>query len=482
MTLRVGSAFAGIEGFGLGLERAGGFEIAWSCEIDTDAQSVLRRWWPEVPLYDDVRTIHGKKTCPAGGCERCVADVDVLCGGSPCQDWSVAGRRAGLAGSRSGLFFDFASLADSLTPRWLLFENVPGLLSACSCPGCARRRSAEEDEDDETSTGVLPGHRGRDFAIVLDELTGFHPGVPYGGWRSGGVCVGPKRTAVWRVLDARHFGVPQRRRRLVLCAAHGDSGAARSRCIEVLLEPDCLSGDSAPGAQAGQESAAGAGGCAGVDGISDVVGTGAVPDADRMSFTETTGTLRSNYGSGGADDTKAQAGLYVPDVAPAVTSKWAKGTGGPAGDETQNLVAELGESLALSVRGRSGGAQLEIEPDDIAPPLRTGSGGSSRPMIFQQNSRSEVRLIGGDGQIAGAVAAEPGVQQQNYLAAESRVRRLTPLECERLQGFPDDHTAGLSDSARYRLLGNAFPVPVVKWVGRRLRFADEKLEMVGVSS
>jgi DNA (cytosine-5)-methyltransferase 1 len=128
-------------------------------EIDKAAQAVLRRHFPNAQLHSDITTVSGGDLGPA---------VDVLCGGFPCQDVSVAGRRAGLAGARSGLWHEFHRILGEARPRWVVIENVPGLLSS---------------------------NRGRDFATILRGLGDI------------GYCV------AWRVLDSQYFGVPQRRLR-----------------------------------------------------------------------------------------------------------------------------------------------------------------------------------------------------------------------------------------------------------------------------
>lgn len=180
----VGSLFTGIGGFDLGLERAG-WQVKWQVEKEPFRQKVLRRHWPDVELRSDIET-------DTDGLRR----VDLICGGFPCQDLSVAGARAGLAGSRSSLFFRFAALLETLRPRWCLIENVPGLLSS---------------------------QNGRDFKLVLATLGDI------GYWWS------------YRILDSQYFGVAQRRRRVYIV---GHLGAPCPP--EILFEPESLGGDTAP--------------------------------------------------------------------------------------------------------------------------------------------------------------------------------------------------------------------------------------------
>lgn len=206
--MRAGSLFSGIGGLDHGLARAG-WEHAFFCESDEWRRGVLRAHWPGVPVHDDVRDLaqqdeRGRRGHPegaglragAGGGaesdgERPERGVDLLCGGFPCQDLSVAGQRRGLAGSRSSLFFEFARVADAFRPQWILVENVPGLLSS---------------------------NGGRDFGIVVGTLADLGYGL------------------AWRVLDSRFFGVPQRRRRVFIVGtrANGDPRAASERAGQVL--------------------------------------------------------------------------------------------------------------------------------------------------------------------------------------------------------------------------------------------------------
>lgn len=206
MTLTFGSLFAGIGGVDLALERAG-MRCAFQVEIDAACRSVLAKHWPDVPRYDDVRTV-GRHNLPA---------VDVLAGGWPCQDFSVAGHRAGLGGQRSGLWWEFRRLIAELAPRWVLAENVPGLFSSWT-------------PVDDPPSGMGHGQRWEvdernDFAAVVASLVELGYGV------------------AWRVADAQHFGVPQRRRRIFLVGHRGEPWSAPA---SVLFEPESCSGDSAP--------------------------------------------------------------------------------------------------------------------------------------------------------------------------------------------------------------------------------------------
>jgi DNA (cytosine-5)-methyltransferase 1 len=191
VTLTHGEIFAGYGGFGLGFERAG-IRTVWRVEIDRDCQRVLRHHHPDDLLLSDVRECGAHNLPP----------VDVISFGSPCQDFSVAGKRAGIGGERSGLIHEALRIVRELSPALAVFENVPGLLSS---------------------------HSGRDFAAVLCAF------------RECGA-----RDIAWRILDAQHFGVPQRRRRVFLVADFGGERAG-----PVLFESPCGCGHPAPGRETG---------------------------------------------------------------------------------------------------------------------------------------------------------------------------------------------------------------------------------------
>jgi len=172
--LKVASFFAGIGGFDLGLEQAG-MEVVFQCEINPYCQKVLKKHWPDVTLFGDIRQLSPNDIPKT---------AQVWCGGFPCQDLSLAnqGKRKGLDGERSGLFYRYAELIAYHKPKWIVIENVPGLLNS---------------------------HRGEDFRILLEKLDEFGYGLS------------------WRVFDAKYFGTPQRRRRVYLVGSFGSLRSAQ---------------------------------------------------------------------------------------------------------------------------------------------------------------------------------------------------------------------------------------------------------------
>jgi len=450
--VRFGSLFSGIGGFDLGFERAG-MECVWQVEIDKDCQRVLNKHFPDSERFEDVSTV---REFPA---------VDVICGGFPCQDLSVAGKRKGLAGERSGLWFEFLRIAQSNLPRFLVIENVPGLLSS--------------DE-------------GRDFAVILRGLV------------ECGYCL------AWRIIDAQYDGVAQRRRRVFIVGSLGNGS-----CAEILFESESVSWNPPTRREAR----------AGTTGVARTS-----PTLGESNYKPTKST------SG------AQIDFCIPDVAWALQERDAKGSDSDTKEGhlivSMPLKAKANSShdeshetyvcATLNSGGNSGGFRSEPGEHLIAGPLTANygkqpdnsdrNGGPPNIISFAQNTRDEVRLQG-DGRISGALSNQPGMKQQTYIAFTERtrkegrtletqeelayaitnpgsggrthsrqiagnfgVRRLTPRECERLQGFPDDWTRydasgkEISDSARYRMLGNAVAVPCAEWIGRRILEANERME------
>src|SRR5690606_19515541 len=186
--MKVGSLFAGIGGFDLAADRVG-MQLAWQSEIDPHASRVLAHHWPDVPNLGDIHDITEPPT------------VDVLCGGFPCQDYSLAGSRAGLAGDRGALWWQMHRIVAQLRPTWVIGENVPGLLSS---------------------------RGGADFETIIRSLTECGYGV------------------AWAVLDAQYFGVAQRRRRVFIVGHSG--GVPRP---EILALGEGLYGHPEPSRETG---------------------------------------------------------------------------------------------------------------------------------------------------------------------------------------------------------------------------------------
>ena len=200
------SLFAGVGGFDLALERAG-VKVVASVEIDKHARGILSQRFPDSKLFEDVRKVTGDELRAAGF----IPDGGIITGGFPCQDLSVAGKRAGFTGERSSLFYEIARIADETQAEWLVLENVPGLLTS---------------------------QRGADMGAVIGTLAD----LGYVG--------------SWRVLDAQHFGVPQRRRRVFIVARRAGDPTS---CAEILFEPTSLRGNPASSGASGQETTGGAG-------------------------------------------------------------------------------------------------------------------------------------------------------------------------------------------------------------------------------
>lgn len=479
MTLQVASLFTGVGGIDLAFERAGA-PTRLMCEYDKAARSVLARHYPGVPIHHDVRELTHHDLTAAG----LRPDTTIVTGGFPCQDLSLAGARRGMGhGTRSGLFWHIIRLLADFRAAWVVLENVPGILSAtCPCTGdgaCLARGAVRCPGDLHSVTGgaceggCVPTHGG-----VMGAVIGALGELGYG--------------LAWRVLDAQYFGVPQRRRRVVIV---GHLGAPWGAPAEVLLEPAGLSWDSAPLAGAGSSApGAAAGGSRGrriASALTAHHGRMTAEDADNLVTFQK--VIRSGY--------RDAAGNLPPEV-------WAErsvsSTLSPFDLASESRAVDL-VAYPMALRGRAGGSACEIgEPGDPAFALRAGDGGSSRSQLVAVSvtgDRTHALTAGGhdaseDGTGRGCpvIAFQPqaagnsamsidttapclSVNQLAGVHTETVVRRLTPLECERLQGAPDGWTDGQADSPRYRQLGNAVAVPVFEWVGRRLAAVDATIRV-----
>lgn len=427
------SVCSGIEAASVAWEPLGWEPVAFS-EIEPFPSSVLAERFPDIPNLGDMTKYH----------EWNIPAIDLLVGGTPCQAFSVAGKRGSLGDDRGNLCLTFCRMADCFAPKWVLWENVPGVLST---PDNA-------------------------FGCFLGALCGADaPVIPPGGGRkhpNSGVVAGPKRTVAWRVLDAQWHRVPQRRKRVFVLAV---AGAGNWACADALLPVgERVPGDLEACRKAWKEAAGDAGSRF----------EGSHWDGGRVH--PTLFAHKSGVGMSDQEIFRQRGAYLVPDVAPCVTAHWAKGTGGPAGDECQNLV--VFENNAQDSRVR--------EMGDVGDPMYTLTAGGKIPGVcfgLYENQRAEMRLYE-DVQPTVSCGGGKAGQGNNMVLQYNPVyhyivRRLTPRECERLQGFPDDWTLipwrGKSaedcpDSHRYKATGNSMAVPVMWYIGRRIQIVERRGE------
>lgn len=359
--MRYLSVCSGIEAATVAWHPLGWTAAAFS-EIEAFPRAALRHHWPDVPLhgrdrrkgetFEEHAAVAGFQTIK----EDDYGPIDLLVGGTPCQSFSVAGKRGGMADGRGNLALEYIRLARRKRARWVAWENVPGVFSS---------------------------NGGDDFRCFLSGLVGWHVPIPEGGWQNSGIIASGSGNGAygvaWRVLDAQFFGVPQRRRRVFVVGYIGDW----RRAAAVLFECHSLSGHPAPRREKGQAVA---------------------------------GTFKACAGSGGWSNSvdHAAAGYMIPST---------------------------GETAHCLNAGGMGRQDYETETL-IAHSLR------------------------GEGQV------------DDCVMASSAVRRLTPEECEKLQGFPSGYTAvphrnkPAADGPRYKVLGNSMAVPVMRWIGERIQLVE----------
>ena len=360
------SLFAGVGGFDLALERNGA-EVVATVENDKHAQKVLSNRFPNTKVLGDVKDVRGKQLFELG-----FNSDGVIVGGFPCQDLSVAGKRRGLAGERSGLFFEVARLLDETKAKWFILENVPGLLSS---------------------------NGGRDMGIILGALAELGYGIGY------------------RILDAQFFGVPQRRRRVFIVGCLGDDGRTPAKILAIAESRSRYLAES---------------------------------KQQRKNSSRKTSERFNKVSALMARDSKGVGNQYVEDNKLIVFDPHRSDGARIQGDTVNTLTSMMGTGgnntpmVAYPMHGAMIGRK------DTA-----GPGGSG----FQDENKPSYTLTASAQAIHGVVTVEE---------SNSLVRRLTPIECERLQGFPDNWTEGQADGHRYKQMGNAVAVPVVNWIIEKL--------------
>jgi DNA (cytosine-5)-methyltransferase 1 len=407
--MKIATVCTGIGSPDLAADRLG-WEHVFMSEIDPHASTVLAHRFPGVPSLGDMTKINGAKYR---------GSVDVICGGTPCQGFSIAGKRGGLDDPRSGLAMRFVELLAEIRPTWFVWENVPGVFSS---------------------------EGGRDLASFLGCVSGRSIDVPSRGWKNSGIIEGiPSAYPVaWRCLDAQYFGVPQRRRRVFVVGFLGDWRPPAA----VLFERESLQWNNPPSRRTKQAHHAGA------------IGRTALPIHDKATRYQGGGDTRNGDGSGNG------LGIgKVGDPSPTLTS----------GD--RHTVFCFQQNIrVVAFSSKDYGADATIE---LSPTLRSGefdkswaNSGAPPATAFWANDYTQDAGIETCPTIrsgTGGGGAYPAV------AYRSIVRRLTPIECERLQGFPDNWTQvqhngkPMADGPRYKMCGNSIAVPVIEWIFKRIQ-------------
>jgi DNA (cytosine-5)-methyltransferase 1 len=370
--MRYGSVCSGIEAASVAW-RPLGWEAAFYAEIEPFPCRVLQHHYPNTPNLGDLTRFH----------EWPDATLDVLVSGTPCQSFSFAGLRAGLADPRGNLALVYLGLVDRYRPRWVVWENVPGVLS---------------------SSG------GRDFGAFLGGL-----GELGYGW-------------AYRVLDAQYFGVAQRRRRVFVVGYLGDW----RRAAAVLIEPESLRGDSAPRREKGERI---------TNSLTERADRGGTNSEGQRLIAPTLPARQSGGGGLGTDFDCDGGVIHSLRAEGFDASEDGTGRGTP-------IVPMAVDTYNLLI-------------GDVMQTLQKGGGSDQIGAVLGST------VSNGD--------THSGYRDERGLApAPVGVRRLTPRECERLQGFPDDYTLipGAKDGPRYKALGNSMCMNVMRWIGERIALVE----------
>jgi len=394
--MKFGSVCSGIEAASVAWGPLG-WTAAWFSEIEPFPCAVLKHHYPDVPNLGDMTKLpdlirSGQVEVP-----------DLLCGGTPCQAFSVAGLRQSLDDERGNLSLTFCEIADAIDEQRksiIFWENVPGVLSTKdNAFGCFLGALAGEDD------ALIP---------------------PGGRWANAGFIDGPKRAVAWRILDAQYFGVAQRRRRVfVVASARDDFDPAA-----VLFEFDGLRRDTAPSRQARQT---------------------------------VTGTIEASLGR------SRGAGTPTAAICPTLRA----GGNRTGGDRPPGTDVDTADSLIAMCLNAGGMGRLDAESETLLPI------GWSEELTASIDLAGTIQRGGAGGRHDGVATALTASRSSTQCPNEDttlvqtsmQVRRLTPVECERLQGFPDNYTNikdKCPDGPRYKALGNSWAVPVVRWIGERI--------------
>jgi DNA (cytosine-5)-methyltransferase 1 len=412
--MKYGSVCSGVEAATMAWHHMG-WKPSFFSEIEQFPCAVLQHHYPEVPLHGDFTTIG----------ENDYEPIDLLVGGTPCQSFSIAGLRKGMADDRGNLALEFLKLAQRTRPTWVVWENVPGVLSS---------------------------NGGRDFGAFLGGLGEIGYGFAY------------------RVLNAQYFGVPQRRRRVFVVGYFGDWRPP----AQVLFERYSLSGHPAPSREAGEGFAERVIGCLAESSGNARPGDN-IQSVDYLHPYETARCITTGKGQRRDAETKTMICFEPrsPDGVPRISKDVCPTLNTMGGGQREPCVAfgwqnssSQGDSVSETVsptldKSKTPAVAFSLQGGGKTSQNSQGSGWN-KEVCFTTNCMD-----------VHGVAYEIDEECNNNM----QVRRLTPVECERLQGFPDDFTKipyrnktaeNCPDGPRYKAMGNSMAVPVMKWIGERI--------------
>ena len=464
--MRFGSVCSGIEAASVAWHPLG-WKAAWLSEIEKFPCAVLAHHYPDVPNLGDMTTLPDR--IRSGEVEA----PDVFCGGTPCQAFSVAGLRKSLDDARGNLSLTFCEIADAIDqvrliqqshPSIVFWENVPGVLNTKdNAFGCFLGALAGEDD------ALIP---------------------PGGRWSNAGFIDGPQRAVAWRVLDAQYFGVAQRRRRVfVIASARNDFDPAA-----VLFEFEGLRRNTAPSRETGERIAPcvtngppfSRTGNERVETEAMVVSASYTPSSIG-GYKEGVGTLRAQPAYAiqgnmiGRNDNAGPQGDGINEevcFTQNTTDRHAVAVGTDLynGNITGDVAATMGTpGSSVNASGPTVMQPFQQTADCLTAAYGTkwnGNASADNGSLFVKQA------IGWSEELNALEGVQPTIQRggqggrhEGVMTQSMAVRRLTPVECERLQGFPDNYTKiadKTPDGPRYKALGNSWAVPVVRWIGERI--------------